>query len=216
MGAPVVRTEPVKTGVGVLDKSVAIIDLIEREAMTLAELGAALEANASTAYRLVTALTRHGFVRRDADGRYHLGHRFSQAVLTETAGPVLRELRDQTGESTQLWVRRGGYRLCALSFESTDPLRVVLEVGSLLPLQEDSAALVLLDQYNHDLGYVATEGTRVAGIGSVSAPVVVGGEIIAAVCFTGPLGRISPDPGPRFGGLVATAARRISATLPGH
>jgi DNA-binding IclR family transcriptional regulator len=203
-----------KTGVGVLDKSVAIIDLVERGPATLAEIGAELGATSSTIHRLVNALTKHGFVRRGLDGRYYPGRRFSQAALVDTAQPVLRELRDQSGESAQLWVRRGAYRLSLASVESNDPLRVVLEVGSAVPLGEGSAALVLQGQFDREVGYVATEGTRVAGIGSVSAPVVVGGEIIAAVCLAGPLYRIQPNPAERYGDLVKEAAKRIQATLP--
>ncbi|QII07292.1 helix-turn-helix domain-containing protein [Rhodococcoides fascians A25f] len=208
------KSEPTKTGVGVLDKSVAMMDLVERHPMTLPEITDSLDVNISTAYRLATALCRHGFMRRDDDGRYFLGHRFSQAVLTETAGPALRQLRDTTGESTQLWVKRGAYRLCVLSFESNDALRVVLEVGSLIPLQEGSAALILTGRYDTELGYAATEGTRVPGIGSVSAPVLAGDQLVAAVCLTGPLPRITPDPGSKFGNLVAECGARIGSTLP--
>lgn len=191
----------------------AIIDLVERGPVTLAEIGAKLGATSSTIHRLANALTKHGFVRRGLDGRYYPGRRFSQAALVDTTRPILRELRDQSGESAQLWVRRGEYRLSLVSVESRDALRVVLEVGSAVPMGEGSAALVLLGKYDRELGYIATEGTRVAGIGSVSAPVVVGGEIIAAVCLAGPLNRLQPDPGKRFGEMVSDAAKRIQATL---
>jgi DNA-binding IclR family transcriptional regulator len=202
-----------KTGVGVLDKSVAIIDLVHRKPSSLAEIATELQTNSSTVHRLVTALTTHGFVRRDRNGHVCPGRRLGQDVLVETAKPILRDLRDRTGESAQLWVRRGEYRLSLVSVESTDALRVVLEVGSTVPLRQGSAALILLGEFDSSLGYATTEETRAAGIGSVSAPVVVGGEIIAAVCLAGPIDRIRPNPGERYGKLVKEAADRIQATI---
>lgn len=117
-------------------------------------------------------------------------------------------------ESAQLWVRRGEYRLSLVSAESTDALRVVLELGSTVSLGKGSAALILLGEFDSSLGYAATEGTRAAGIGSVNTPVNVGGETIAAVCLAGPLDRIRPNPGQRYGKLVKAAAEHILATIP--
>lgn len=202
-----------KTGVGVLDKSVAIIDLIERTPMTMSEIAMALDANASTTHRLVTALGRHGFIRRDDNGRFHLGRRFAQSAVVDTAGPALESLRDRTGESTQLWVRRGEFRLCCLSFESRDALRVVLAVGSLIPLGEGSAAAILSGNFDQNDGYAISRGTRVAGIGSISAPVIQQGEVIAAVCLAAPLDRMTEGSEARFGTAVKACAAQIQSTL---
>lgn len=62
-----------KTGVGVLDKSVAISDLVYRKPSSLAEIATELRTNSSTAHRLVTALTAHGFVSRDRNGHVRPG-----------------------------------------------------------------------------------------------------------------------------------------------
>lgn len=62
----------------------------------------------------------------------------------ENAGmPVLRDLRDRTGETAQLWVRRGDERVCLLSADSQHELRAILPPGSRLPLPQGSSGRVL-------------------------------------------------------------------------
>lgn len=56
-------------------------------------------------------------------------------------------------------------------------------------------------------------GERAPGVGSVSAPVVVDGEVVGAVGISGPLGRLGDDPGPRYGPAVLRAARSVAAAL---
>src|SRR5688572_6647813 len=77
------------TGVGVLDKAVAILDAVEREPRSLPDLVAATGLPRATAHRLAFALTAHGLVGRDAEGRFVLGLRFTAARIAETARPAL-------------------------------------------------------------------------------------------------------------------------------
>ena len=103
------------TGVGVLDKAMSVIGAVADAPRTLGELQAETQLPRATAHRLATALEAHGLLRRDADGRFDLGQglvplgrtaaeRFS---LVDVARPVLEQLRDDTGESVQLFVREG-------------------------------------------------------------------------------------------------------------
>ena len=61
--------EPTVSGVGVLDKSVAVLVAIEARPLSLAELVEATGLSRATAHRLAVALEAHGMVRRDDDGR---------------------------------------------------------------------------------------------------------------------------------------------------
>ena len=54
--------------------------------------------------------------------------------LRERAAPVLAGLRDDTGESVQLYVRDGDARLCVASLESPHELRTMVALGARLPL----------------------------------------------------------------------------------
>ena len=64
--------------------------------------------------------------------------------LPAAAIPVLRRLRDDTGESAQLYVRRGDVRVCVAAAERPSGLRDTVPVGSILPMTAGSAAKVLL------------------------------------------------------------------------
>src|SRR5436305_8725767 len=106
------------SGIGVLDKAVAVLDALEGGPLALPELVDATGLPRATAHRLAAALEVHGFVGRDGDGRFQLGARLSHPGLPTIARPALEALRDATGESVQLYVRRGDERLCVETRES--------------------------------------------------------------------------------------------------
>ncbi|MEV5536503.1 helix-turn-helix domain-containing protein [Saccharopolyspora shandongensis] len=208
--------EPFATGVGVLDRSVAILDCVESQPMGTSELARTLGLTVSTAHRLTTALVAHGLLRRDAAGCFHLGPRFATSALAETARPVLEELCVAAGESVQLWVRRADHRLCIVSVESPEELRASQPVGTLLPFPHGSSGQVLLGERNPDgHDWVESVQARAPGVGSVSAPVRLHGDTVAAVCLSAPTQRLLPSPGQRFGAQVVAAAERIGAALAG-
>ena len=57
---------------------------------------------------------------------------------------MLAELRDQTGESAQLYVRDGDHRVCVAVAERPSGLRDTVPVGARLPLLAGSGGKVLL------------------------------------------------------------------------
>jgi DNA-binding IclR family transcriptional regulator len=206
--------------VGVLDKAVVVLDAVASSPRSLAELMAATGLPRATAHRLAVALEVHGLVRRDPDGRFALGlhlvelGRAAAAAfpLAELARPALEQLRATTGESVQLYVRDGDHRRCVLSLDSPNELRTIVPVGAVLPLDRGSAGKVLAGAG----GGAWTESVeeREAGVASVSAPVVApDGAVLAAVSISGPVGRITREPGARHGAAVLDAARSIAATL---
>lgn len=205
-----------------LDKSVRVIDAIEAGARTLNELVAATGLSRATAHRLAVALEAHGLLRRDGDGRFLLGWRLvalgraatDGQALVEVAQPILRDLRDETGESAQLYVRQGEHRICVASLESPHGLRTIVGVGAALPLDRGSAGKVLRGEVSGSRTYADSVGEREAGVASVSAPVYgLGGEVIAAIGVSGPIERVSRQPGRRYGDAVAAAARSIESAM---
>lgn len=221
---------PVATsGVGVLDKSVALLDAVAAadDPCTLADLVATTGLSRATAHRLAVALEAHGLLRRSSDGRFALGVRLvalgraaADGPLAELARPALEALRTETGESVQLYVREGGHRVCIASLHSGHELRTIVDEGARLPLGKGSAGRILAAGGDHGgvgtanrAPWTASTGERAPGVGSVSAPVVVDGTVVAAVGISGPLERLSEDPGPRFGPAVARAARAVAAAL---
>jgi DNA-binding IclR family transcriptional regulator len=209
------------SGVGVLDKAVTILQAVAGSPASLAELMSRTGLPRATVHRLGAALELHGLLRRDGAGRYELGLglvSLGQAAaerfpLVELARPVLDELRTDTGESVQLFVREGAHRRCVVSLESPHGLRWIVPQGSVLPLDVGSAGRVLAGEVSKQ-GWVQSVGEREAGVASVSAPVVgADGSTVAALSVSGPIERLTRQPGRRFGPAVVAAADRVSSLL---
>lgn len=207
------------SGVGVIDKGIVILRALARSPHDLADLQEATGLPRATAHRLAVALEQHGLVRRDAQGRFCLGFELirlgraaeEQFPLAELARPALTALRDATGESVQLYVADADGRRCVVSLESTHGLRWIVPQGALLPLDRGSAGRVLQGQ---DLAESVEE--REPGVASVSAAVRdVSRRIIGAVSVSGPVERLTKEPGKRFGRQVAAAAAAVSAAVRG-
>jgi DNA-binding IclR family transcriptional regulator len=224
----------VSSGVGVLDKVVMILYFLSTEGPeTLSGVVEGTRLSRPTAYRLLSALEAHHLVAREA-GRYALGMRLfgwgSKAAgmrLVERAQPRLEKLRDATGESTQLYVREGGARVCVASVERTTGLRDTVPVGAVLPLKLGSAGKVLLawaENRERDAaaiddptleeirrrGWAESVAEREEGVASVSAPVFdQAGRMNAAVSVSGPIARLGHHPGNYLAEHVVAAAREI-------
>ena len=208
-------------GVGVLDKAVEVLDALEVRPLSLSELVVATGLPRATAHRLATALERHGLVRRDGDGRFILGTRLlalgraaAETWPLATAAEVpLETLRDETGESVQLFVRDGDERVCIAALQSLHGLRTIVPLGARLPLSAGSAARALLSSAQEEKdAWVESVGQREAGVASVSAPVrESSGLVVAAVSVSGPIERTTRQPGKRYGSFVVKAAREIES-----
>jgi len=229
-----------KGGVGVLDKTVALMAfLAEGGPATLAEVVGATGISRPTAHRLLRALEAHHLVARRAGtpGRYALGSRLlgwgekagGDLGLLEAARPALERLREETGESAQLYVREGEGRVCVASVERASGLKTTVAVGAVLPLDRGSAGRVLIS-WSEDAagfgvpperlaevrrrGWAESVAEREEGVASVSAPVFGGGgRVVAAVGVSGPIARLGTRPGERLAAPVVSAAREIGETL---
>ena len=203
-----------------LDKGVLLLATVEERPCTLAELVAATGISRATAHRLAASLLAHGLLRRDGEGRYALGLRLvalgraAEAALPlgRLAEAALRELRDRTEESAQLWLADGDTRICVASLQSPHGLRTIVETGAVLSLDRGSAGSVLRSRPTElGEGWIASVAEREPGVASVSAPVIDGGRIVAAVGVSGPIERFTTQPGDRYGAAVTAAARAIEA-----
>jgi DNA-binding IclR family transcriptional regulator len=206
------------SGIGVLDKAIAVLDAVEGGPRSLAGLVDATGLSRATAHRLAVALEVHGLLARDAGGRFALGPRLTGADLAVVARPALEALRNRTGESAQLYVRRGDRRLCVASLESPHGLRTIVPVGASLPLDVGSAGKVLRgDAEAARRGWAQSVEERERGVASVSAPVRDrAGDVVAAVSVSGPIERTSRAPGRRYAGAVTEAAEAVGRALAGR
>lgn len=207
------------SGVGVLDKGVAILRALVLGPHDLGQLQEATGLPRATAHRLAVALEHHHLVRRDQQGRFclgfeliHLGRAATDAFpLAEFATPALTELRNATGESVQLYVREGEMRRCVVSLQANHALRWIVPEGALLPLGKGSAGRVLSDG-GPELADSVEE--REPGVASVSAVVRDRhGAVVAAVSLSGPIERLTRTPVRRFGDDVVAAAGAVMKAI---
>lgn len=230
------------SGVGVLDKASLLLGALEAGPMTLAQLVASTHLARPTAHRLAVALEHHRFVSRDMQGRFVLGPRLAELAsaagedrLLAAAATVLVALRDHTGESAQLYRRQGDQRICVAAAEKTMGLRDSIPVGATLTMAAGSAAQILLaweepDRLHRGLhgakftatvlsevrrrGWAQSVSEREVGVASVSAPVRgPSGRVIAAVSISGPIERMSRQPGRLHAASVAAAANRLTEVM---
>jgi DNA-binding IclR family transcriptional regulator len=225
------------SGVGVLDKAVAILEATV-DGASLAELVDRSGLPRATAHRLAQALEAHRLLIRDDAGRWRPGPRLAEFanaapdVLLTAAGPILAGLRDATAESTQLYLRRADERICVAAAERASGLRDTVPVGAALPMTAGSGAQVLLAWEPPESvlpllprcrftgrtlaevrrrGWAASVAEREPGVASVSAPVRDRhGRVVAAISISGPIERLGRRPGERHAAAVVRAGQRLS------
>lgn len=229
------------SGIGVLDKAVAILHAAAGTPLALAELVETTKLPRATAHRIAVALEAHRLLRRDSAGRWVPGPgltdlaREARDPLLDAAGVVLDGLRDRTGESAQLFRRDGNVRVCVAASERSSGLRDTVPVGTRLPMSAGSGAQVLaawaeartveelLDGSTFTLrtlagvrkrGWAASVGEREVGVASVSAPVRDRqGAVVAAISVSGPIERLGRQPGSRLANSVLAAAETLAHSL---
>lgn len=106
----------------VLNKAAEIVEAIgsSRHPSRLGELAAALDMPKSSLHRLLVEMVGLGLLRTDGEGAYSLGPRLirwgslaaESFELASIAGPVMRDLRDATDETVNLYVPVEADRVC--------------------------------------------------------------------------------------------------------
>jgi IclR family acetate operon transcriptional repressor len=100
----------------------------------LADIAKATDLTPPTAHRILRALCAEGFAAQNpSTRRYHLGPDATalghptprRERLCQASATVLRELRDDSGETTMLTMFADGHRCILATLESPQPLRVV-------------------------------------------------------------------------------------------
>jgi DNA-binding IclR family transcriptional regulator len=227
------------SGVGVIDKTVLLLQAASEAPATLADLVGRTGIPRPTAHRLAVALEHHGLLDRDEDGRFRLGMRMLQWVgaadpLLHQAQEAVVDLRDATHVSAQVYRRQGEGRLCLAAAEPAAGLRDNVPVGSVLTMRAGSAAQVLVAWLpaadlrmalkaaaftRADLaqvrsrGWAHSVGQREPGVASISAPVRdEAGHVVAAVSLSGPIDRLAHPSRPQMRALL-DAARALSADV---
>ena len=146
-------TEAVKTGVGVLDKAMAILRVFPRGDVYFSprEISARTGFSVPTVYRLTRALEEHGLLEKEGEGfklglaLLHLGACVAGGIeLRREVMPHLKWLSERSGENAELHIRRQETRVPVELVRSSQNLRPFVEIGAPLPLHLGAAGKVLL------------------------------------------------------------------------
>ncbi|SIS07528.1 IclR family transcriptional regulator [Williamsia sterculiae] len=229
------------SGIGVLDKSVAVLAAAAERPCNLGDLCERTGLPRATAHRLAMGLETHRLLTRDAAGMWCPGPALNELAASvhdavrDAAVMVLPRLREITGESVQLYRREGTERVCVAAMEPPTGLRDTVPVGSRLPMSAGSGAKVLLAWADpptvrqlladsafserslleiRKRGWAQSVGEREPGVASVSAPVRDrDGEVVAAISVSGPVDRMGRRPGARWAADLLAAADAIHKRL---
>ncbi|MER5701151.1 helix-turn-helix domain-containing protein [Micromonospora sp. NPDC002296] len=201
-----------------LDRGLRLLHLVADApgGLTVTEAANLLGIGRAAVYRLVGALSGHGMVRRDGDGRLRLGAgvlnlaRRAQPLLAEGALPALRRLAEQAGATAHLTVVEGGEGVALAVVEpSWTSLHVAYRTGTRHPLERGAAGRAILGGRSGSAEPVGTSGELQPGAYGVAAPVlgVPGLEASVGVVALAPL-----DP-EVVGGQVLAAATAVATAL---
>jgi IclR family acetate operon transcriptional repressor len=232
--------------VSVLDRIIAILDAVKESggSVTVTELAAQTAVPKSTVSRLVAELTGQRYLERTEEGvtlglrLFELGARASlPRRLLAAAAPVIRNLRDATGERVGLWVQQGtdmvsiaavagrlpmlptcaGMRSPALTTASGKAYLAFCEdegvVSRVSASLVDGAADHFRDELSHVRASVLATDIEVSypGILALATPVLSADRVVlGAISVAGPSGAMDPD---RVAPLVRAAGTTVTRRL---
>ena len=232
--------------VSVLDRIIAILDAVKESggSVTVTELAAQTAVPKSTVSRLVAELTGQRYLERTEEGvtlglrLFELGARASlPRRLLAAAAPVIRNLRDVTGERVGLWVQQGtdmvsiaavagrlpmlptcaGMRSPALTTASGKAYLAFCQDESVVNRVSASLVAGAADHFRDELSHVrasvlATDiEVSYPGILALATPVLSADRVVlGAISVAGPSGAMDPD---RVAPLVRAAGTTVTRRL---
>ena len=138
-----------------VERAISILDCFTsaRSHLNLTEIVQETGLSKATAFRLLKTLEARNYVAYDHEvGKYRLGPRLlylgnvamNSTVVRRVALPVMRELRETSGETVTLFIRQGVWKICVEKVESPHEVRFTAEVGRVLPIHAGASGKVLL------------------------------------------------------------------------
>lgn len=147
----------VKNGVPVLERTLDMLEIFERDAegTTIRGLTAELGLPRSTVYRILNTLLARRIVRRNSEGAFFLGPRLlslaanvnadSQGYdLAELALPPMHALRDEIGEPAKLSVRDGDRAKVIVALLGRHEYSPAPSTGTSYPLHAGAASKMIM------------------------------------------------------------------------
>jgi DNA-binding IclR family transcriptional regulator len=221
-------------GVASAGRAMTLLSAFRRgdDAVGLAELTARTGLVKTTIMRLAISLEEHGYLLRQPDGLYRLGPElfrlgsiYQQSFQVEAAVmPALERLVGETGESASFYVHSGQQRQCLYRVDSPHRLRLHVQQGDLLPMDQSAIAHVLRvfgslplpDEAATIALPIYTGGVSDPHVAGMATPVFGPGRNFAgALCLTGPLTRFTEEAAANASGILMRTASDLTRELGG-
>lgn len=137
-----------------LDRAMEVFEFLsEHQGKALTTLASETDQSPATVYRILVTLEGRGLVEFDAvEQLWHIGPRafvigarfLRRTSLVERARPVMRRLMEQTGETANLGIERGGQVLFVSQVETEATIRAFFPPGTLSPMHASGIGKALL------------------------------------------------------------------------
>ena len=223
---------------------------VEESELTLTEIALRISLAKSTTTRLLNTLENNGLVTKDPDTlKYKLGQKLSylgyvanrSIHVGNVALPIMKDLRDKTKETVNLYLLDDEYRVCIEQMEGLQSLRHMVQIGQKLPLWAGAGGKALLafqnSQFQHRIkrlvkpeekwpslqkefqeiitdGCSSSSDEREVGSSAVAAPIFgVDGTVHYSLSISGPTQRFSKERIEELLVLVRSGALQISESL---
>lgn len=142
----------------------------------------------ATAFRLIRTLENRQYLVHDTSrGKFRLGPRLIHlgnlaldgTELRQVALPIMRSLREKSGETVTLFVRHGVWKVCIEKVESMHEIRRTAEIGKMLPVHVGASGKVLLSGLSSEEldVIIAQTGLPIMTVNTTTDPVVLRREI---------------------------------------
>ena len=196
-----------------LERTAAILDILEEGCLSLSEISRRTSISTSSVHRLMGSLVDLGFVRRDDKGKFRLGRRFGNDKPESVIRESLSQIRDETGASSQFWVKRQHTRLCIAAAYSEADLEPNVAEGLKIPLANGGSAGKILSSTPDAIdsirsrGWVESHNARLPNAASLSVPLIVNGKMYGAICAVVPPSQHNHGIGEEYGRALASMLR---------
>jgi len=220
--------------------------------ISLSDIAKEVNLHKSTVHRLLASLQSKGFVRRHPQSdKYVLGWSVLELLsnvyqsndLSTLALPEMTRLRDLSGETVSLYIRRDTERIRVQAVESNEPIRNVVSIGRTYPLYIGASGKVLLayanqavitkvlskedipSDFNHEEfsaqldkiredGYAISIKERDAGAAALAVPIFGSdNDCLAALAISGPVSRFTIEKMSEHIDTLKTSAAWLSKML---
>lgn len=136
------------------EKTLEILDLFnfQTRELNVPQIAEKLNQPQSSVYRHLRVLKEKGYLIESNGGLYKLGYRFlelakivkTDSSISSIAFPIMRNLTNETGETSILTIVSGLNAICLEVITSPEPIKVSSDQGKILPLYAGASSIALL------------------------------------------------------------------------